>query len=253
MKVNLYQTPPQILVGITLADPAEPEAGNMALHVCENTGNIIKNRRKLAVFLNCGPDSFVCSQQTHSANFYKVTSADRRRGSITTDDAIPETDALYTFEADIMLCCFTADCVPLILYDEKSGLIGTIHSGWEGTVKEITPKVLKHLIDEEHCSAADIKIILGPALSSMNFEVDRDVSERFEALGYATEFITYDEHSAKYHIDNRLTVKRQCELAGILSENILTDEIDTFTNPDCFSYRRDKSCGRHLSFIMKRG
>lgn len=253
MNVNRYPTPPQILAGTTLVDPAETEVGNMALHVCENTKNIIENRRKLAVFLNCGTDAFVCSQQTHSANFYKVTTADRGRGSVTMDDAIRETDALYTFEPDIMLCCFTADCVPLILYDEKSGLVGTIHSGWEGTVKEITPKVLRYLIEVEHCNAADVKIILGPALSSENFEVDRDVSDRFQALGYAAEFISYDELKGKYHIDNQLTVKRQCELAGIPAENISIDRTDTFTDPNCFSYRRDKSCGRHLSFIMKRG
>ena len=253
MKVNLYPTPPQFLAGITMVDPLEPEAGNMALHVCENIANIIENRRKLAVFLNCGSNDLVCSQQIHSENFHRVVSADRGSGSTTMEDAIPATDALYTFEPDLVLCCFTADCVPLILYDEKAGLIGTIHSGWEGTVKEITPKVLRHLIEEEHCDPADLKIILGPALSSASFEVDRDVRDRFEALGYASDFISFDDSRNKYHIDNRMTVKRQCELAGIPSENILADGTDTFADPNCFSYRRDKNCGRHLSFILKRG
>lgn len=253
MNVKRYLTPPAILAGVTLADPSEPENGNMAIHVCENTEKIIENRRNLAAFLNCGLDDFVSAYQTHSINFHKVTLADRGRGSISMDDSIRNTDALYTFEPGLLLCCFTADCVPLLLYDETVGLVGAVHSGWEGTVKEIVPKMLEHLISEEHCDPRNLKIILGPAISQDRFEVDHDVFERFKALGYADEFISYNETKGKYHIDNRLTVKRQCELQEIPPENILVDETCTFNDPDCFSYRRDKKCGRHLSFIMKRG
>jgi len=249
---HIYPTPENLVAGVTLKDPKEPESFNMALHVCANTDYIIENRRKLAAFLNCGLEDFVCACQSHSDNFHKVTRTDRGRGAMTTDNAIPNTDALYTFEPDLLLCCFTADCVPLILYSEPAGLVGTIHSGWEGTVKEITSKVLRHLIREEHCSPEDIKIIIGPAISREKFEVDRDVCDRFKALGYADEFISYNGQTGKYHIDNRLTVKRQCELSGIPAKNITVEGTCTYTGPGCFSYRRDKNCGRHLSFIMRK-
>ena len=98
-----------------------------------------------------------------------------------------------------------------------------------------------------------MKIILGPALSREKFEVDTDVRDRFKALGYADEFISYNEQTGKYHIDNQLTVKRQCELQRIPAENIFVDRTCTYTSAECFSYRRDKHCGRHMSFIMKRG
>ena len=58
------------------------------------------------------------------------------------DTAIPDTDALYTYEPNLVLCSFTADCVPVIFYNEVNGLIGVIHSGWQGTVKEITSEAL---------------------------------------------------------------------------------------------------------------
>lgn len=252
MTTNIYPTPNTLIAGITMKDSAEPEANNMALHACDNTEKIIENRRKLAAFLNCGLEDFVSAYQCHSPNFHKVTLTDKGRGSTTMDDSILDTDALYTFEPNLLLCCFTADCVPLILYDEKTGLIGTIHSGWEGTVKEITPKVLSHLIQSEHCDPSDMHIIIGPAISQEKFEVDQDVCDRFEALGYADEFIYYNDQTHKYHIDNQLVVKRQCELQGIPAGNISVDRTCTYSSPECFSHRRDKICGRHLSFIMRK-
>lgn len=253
-KSNLitYPIPAGFLAGTTLKDLSVPEAGNMALHACENTEDIIVNRKSLADLLDCALEDFVCAFQCHSANFCKVTRADGGRGSVTMDTAIPETDGLYTFESDLLLCCFTADCVPLLLYDETTGLIGAVHSGWQGTVKEITPKMLSHLIEVESCNPASLHITIGPAISQEKFEVDRDVWEQFKALGYADEFLYYEEKTGKYHIDNKMTVKRQCELRGVPVENIMVDDTCTFSSPDCFSYRQDKSCGRHLSYIMRK-
>ena len=249
---NLYVTHSAIIAGVTMKDPAEPESYNMALHACDKKKNVIENRRKLAASLNCGLENFVCAYQCHSANFHKVTRTDKGRGAQTMENAILETDALYTFEPNLLLCCFTADCVPLILYDETAGLVGTIHSGWEGTVEEITPKVLQHLIRTENVDPRNMKIIIGPAISQEKFEVDRDVYDRFKTLGYADEFMYYNAQTGKYHIDNQLTVKRQCELQGIPTAGIVINRTCTFGNADCFSHRRDKSCGRHLSFIMRR-
>lgn len=252
MNLVRYPIPDNFIAGVTMKDPSAPEENNMALHACENTENVLENRRRLAASLNCGLEDFASAFQCHSANLHKVTGEDRGRGAMTMDNAILDTDALYTFEPNLLLCCFTADCVPLVLYHEPSGLIGTIHSGWEGTVKEITPKVLRHLIRAEHCGPEDMKIIIGPAISQDKFEVDRDVFDRFKALGYADEFIDYKDQTGKYHIDNQMVVKRQCELQGIPASNISVNRTCTHTSPDCFSHRRDRSCGRHLSFIMRK-
>lgn len=252
MKINFYPVPDNLIAGITMRDPGEPEENNMALHACKHTESIKQNRSKLAAMLNCGLEDFVCAYQCHSANFHEVVIENRGKGAVTMDTAILNTDALYTFEPDLLLCCFTADCVPLILYDETAGLIGVVHSGWQGTVKEITPNLLEHLILAEKCNPKNIHIFIGPAISPEKFEVDRDVCDRFLALGYSDEFISFNEKTGKFHIDNQLTVKRQCEHKGIPAENIVVDKTCTFTSRDCFSYRKDKNCGRHMSFIIKK-
>lgn len=252
MTTKIYFDNEKRIAGITLKDSAELEQNNMALHVCESPITVLENRKKLADSLNCGLNDFVCANQTHSANVHHVKLSDIGRGAETLESAIQDTDALYTYEPNVLLCTFTADCVPVIFYHEPKGLIGVIHSGWQGTVKEITRKVFEHLVETEQCDPKGFHVLLGTALSQEKFEVDEDVYEKFKALGYADEFMYYKEETGKYHIDNQLTVKKQCELVDIPSENISIDTTCTYLSPEGFSYRQDKKSGRHLSFIMKK-
>lgn len=252
MKTKIYLNNEDFIAGITLKDGAELEFNNMALHSCESSEHILSNRQKLADFLNCQLTDFVCANQTHSANFYKVTSAEKGQGAVSIDTGITDTDALYTFEPNTLLCSFTADCVPVFIWSKQRGVVGVIHSGWQGTVKEITGKTLNRLIDNEQCRPEDLHIQLGPALSQEKFEVDEDVYSQFKKLGYADDFMYFNEATRKYHIDNQLTIKRQCELAGIPSKQIQIDRTCTFVSPEGFSYRQNKQSGRHLSFIMKK-
>lgn len=252
MKMKMYVDNKKIIAGMTMKDGEELEQGNTALHVCINPEHVLKNRKKLATSLSSMIDNFVCANQTHSVHFHRVTLEDKGRGAITKDTAIADTDALYTFEPNIVLSCFTADCVPVIFYNQVNGLIGVIHSGWQGTIKEVTPKLFTHLKEVENCNPSDFHVQIGAALSQEKFEVDSDVYEKFNDLGYANDYMYYKKSTNKYHINNQLTVKKQCELAGIPSDQITIDPTCTFLSPDGFSYREDKQAGRHLSFIMRK-
>ncbi|PID22369.1 laccase [Sporosarcina sp. P3] len=251
MKTTIYQDHDNILMGMTMKDCSEPECHNTALHACVSADDVMSNRRQLANFLQCNIGDFVFANQTHSANFHKVTARDRGKGALRQNTAIPDTDALYSFEPNIVLCSFTADCVPVLFYSQDCTLIGAIHSGWQGTVKEITLKLFHHLQQYEHCDLSHIYVQIGAALSQEKFEVDEDVYTKFHLLGYADEFISYNAVTRKYHIDNQLTVMKQCTMAGIPEANITIDRTCTFLSPDGFSYRQDRQAGRHVSFIRR--
>lgn len=252
MSIRTYVNTPQITAGITLKNLLALELNNMALHSCESVESVIENRKQLAASLSYGLNDFVFAHQTHSANFQCVTAAHKGRGVTEQTTAIPETDALYTYEPNIVLGTFTADCVPALFYNEVTGLVGVIHSGWQGTVKEITYHLFQHLQQENENNLRHIHVIIGPAISQKKFEVDQDVYEKFAKLGYANDFINYKEETNKYHIDNQLTVKKQCELAGISPERIQIERMCTFEDAAGFSYREDKKSGRHLGFVVRK-
>jgi hypothetical protein len=252
MDTKLFINNDQYIAGMTMKDDSEPECNNMAFHICENPENVLKNRKNLASLLQCDLTNFVCANQTHSANFYKVTSRDKGCGAICLDNAIADTDALYTYENDILLSSFTADCVPVLFYNNKNGMIGAIHSGWQGTVKEISLRLFEHLTHAEASDPKDFHVFLGSALSQEKFEVDFDVYEKFKNLGYADHFMYYNDKTNKYHIDNQKTVKKQLEIIGVPSNQITIDDTCTYQSKNGFSYRENKKDGRHLSFIMKR-
>lgn len=252
MKTKLYTNTKTFIAGITLKDATQPEACNMALHVCENPAQIMSNRQQLADLLHVPLAQLVCATQTHSANFVHVTEAHIGRGAMTQSTAMPNTDALYTYLPNVVLTSFSADCVPVLIVNEKAGLIAAVHSGWQGTVKEITRKLLTHLIEQEQCMPDDFHIFIAPAISQARFEVDRDVYNQFAALGYADDYMYFNDTTQKYHIDTKRTVQKQCELVGVPTSNIVIDSMCTFDSEDGFSYRQDKKCGRHVSFIMKK-
>lgn len=252
MKLKYYLDNKHFLAGVTLKDGALPEQNNMALHACENQDYVRYNREKLAYYLEQPLEQFVFAQQTHSANVHHVTFSDKGKGVFSLEDAICDTDAFYTYESNIVLTSMTADCVPVLFYHPTKGLIGTIHSGWQGTVKEITKKTFVHLIQEEACDPNDFHVYLGPSISQGKFEVDEDVYQQYRDLGYGGDFISYKDETMKYHIDNQQVVKLQCEQMGIPHSNIRIDPMCTFKSADGFSYREDKQTGRHVNFIMKK-
>lgn len=252
MNINYYENNAFIRSGITLKDSTQYENNNMALHCCNDANAILKNREELAKALQTDLQKIVCANQTHSANVHKVTAADFGRGARSTDDAIQNTDALYTFENGVTLCTFTADCVPVTFYEKESGLIGVIHSGWQGTIKEISSHVMQTLIQKEKINPEKLTVHIGMALSQEKFEVDEDVYMKFKKLGYADDFMYFNEDTNKYHIDNQLTVQKQFELAGVLTENITIEKLCTFIENTGFSYRQNRQDGRHLTFLQKK-
>ncbi|KAF3302367.1 peptidoglycan editing factor PgeF [Carnobacterium sp. PL24RED07] len=254
MTIQFYDTPENLIAGTTLKDPNQALNGNLALHTGEDASLVIANRQVLAEALQVDVAQFAFANQTHSKKAYHVKSGDRGRGSLSTEDAVDDVDALYTYESDVVVGVFTADCVPVIFYDEDTGLIGAIHSGWKGTVQDIVSWTFAQIKGQDpDLFMGKMKAIFGPSIAQDSFEVDKDVADQFKALGYADDFIQWDARREKYLIDNQATVAEQLKRVGFLPENIQLSDQDTLKMTDGFSYRLDKTPGRHFNFITRKG
>lgn len=253
MTIQFYDTPENLIAGTTLKDNKQTLNGNLVLHTGEDPTQVVANRQDLADALQIDADQFVFANQTHSKKAYRVKAGDRGRGSLSSEDAVDDVDALYTYESDVVVGVFTADCVPVIFYDEDIGLIGAIHSGWKGTVQDIVSWTFAQIKGQDpELFMGKMKAILGPSIAQDSFEVDKDVADQFTALGYADDFIQWDARRKKYLIDNQATVAEQLKRVGFLPENIQLSDQDTLKMTDGFSYRLDKTPGRHFNFITRK-
>ncbi len=250
MKYQLYRNDEKLIAGITFRDQGAWEDHNMAIHACQNPLHILKNREAFAESLNFNLDDFVCANQTHSIHWHQVSGKDKGRGVKTMDSAIPDCDAMYTNEKGIVLTSFSADCVPILFWDHHNNWIGAVHSGWRGTVHEMIPNLISHLFDDYLVFSKDLHVVIGPALGMKYFEVDCNVYDQFCSLGYGSEYMTLNQKTGKYHIDNQQIVYLQCKRMGIHTDHIDVHRICTYEDQNCFSYRKDPTCGRHMSFIM---
>ena len=52
-----------------------------------------------------------------------------------------EADGMMTSLNNIVLGVLTADCAPIFIYDNKNRFVCCLHSGWKGTLKNISKKL----------------------------------------------------------------------------------------------------------------
>lgn len=187
-------------------------------------------------------------KQTHSDTV--VTSLDE-----STDYQI-EADAQMTPNANLGLCVITADCVPVLLFDPVSSVIAGVHAGWRGVASNIIPKTIKAM-ESSGAQARHIQVIIGPHIQKSSFEVGMDVGESIlrslGPLSSADRSLYFEQKSeSKALVDLNMIVKTQIQNAGIEFDHLFNLHIDTVTDLEFHSFRRDKEkSGRQISFICR--
>lgn len=212
-----------------------------------------RDRERLCQMLCIDNAHLVIPHQTHGKQVYKVTSALLALDEETVKQDLEGIDAVITNEPGVCIGVSTADCIPVLLYDEKNHAVAAIHAGWKGTVQRIVQDTLKMMVREYGTNTSDVKAVIGPGISLKNFEVGDEVYDRFALEGFSMSKIT--KRFAKWHIDLPLCNKRQLIEMGVHDANIHIEEICTYDNTNMFfSARREQKgtvkCGRNFNAIM---
>lgn len=242
-----------IYAGTTIKDTNKKQNNNLALHTTDDSEAVIENRKALAEELGIKLEQCVFANQTHSDHIHKVVKDDIGAGAFSVKDAIQDCDAFYTNEKNVLLGVFTADCVPILIYDKEQHIIASIHAGWQGTAKGICKKMIDTLIYEEDSNPEELYAYIGPSIEFVNYEVSKDVVDELKQLSINTEPYILEKDNGKYLVDLK-GVNQQIMLdAGIADTNIFMHHGDTFEDDEnFFSYRRDKDSGRLLTFILQK-
>lgn len=212
--------------------------------------HVLRNREMLCRLLPSELVGLIIPHQTHSNCVRVIDHTYINKCKEEQTAGLEGVDALVTGFPGYCLCVSTADCIPVLLYDDRNRVIAAIHAGWRGTVVRIVEKTLSIMAERYGTEGRNVTACIGPGISQKAFEVGDEVYEAFREAGFDMDLIGRKE--AKWHIDLWEANRQQLLAHGVKPENIEIAGICTYANnADFFSARRQGICsGRILSGIM---
>jgi YfiH family protein len=165
-------------------------------------------------------------------------------------EPIAEADGIVTRRAGLLIGVRTADCVPILIADERTRAVACIHAGWRGTACNIAIAGVNAMISRFGSHPADLRAAIGPAIGPCCYEVGGEVARRFQAWNPGLADVEMLPHvDTPTHIDLPAINEKQLKVAGV--KDIWQAHECTFcAHGRFFSFRREReNAGRMLSFI----
>lgn len=197
-------------------------------------------RRRFLGSLGLDAEHLVCMRQVHGVAVTAVNRSHRGRGGLDAATAPADSDAIITSEPGLPIGVSIADCVPLLLFDLRTGAIGVAHAGRMGTMGNIAAHVVDALAAEYSSRPEDLHAVIGPSAGPDLYEVSEEIAEEFEALSLPRRGRLLDLWAA-----NRL----QLERAGVPASQVHVSELCTIRDSRFYSHRADASGARNLAVI----
>lgn len=200
--------------------------------------------------ITTGPPSFPLMASLKQIHSTQVTVFDRPVNSGVMTQG--EGDAMVTNQPQLLLVVRTADCVPVLLVDNKIGVIGAIHVGWRGAVGGIIPKTIQTCVDHFGSDVAHMHVAIGPSIGPCCYEVDAQVIEPLQTAYPDWLGVLQETTAGKGMLDLKKLIWHQILASGLPEQQVERIEQCTHCRDDLFfSYRRDgKVNGTMLSGIM---
>lgn len=225
-----------------------------SLNFASNRGDdpeaVRENYRRVCALFGVGENDACVTNQVHKTDVRIVTAADKH---ICLGPTPYEADGIVTASTGLPIFCFTADCVPVLLWDAKNRAAGAVHCGWRSAAGDI----LKNAVDAM-CSLGaevqDIRAAIGPSIGACCFETDDDVPDAITAwLGEGnTEGLFVRRTDGKTKVDLRLANARRLFQLGVPVQNIdLSSECTYCSHDKYWSHRYTKGRrGSQAAVIM---
>ncbi len=123
-----------------------------------------------------------------------------------------------------------ADCLPLVFFDKKLGIVGAAHAGWRGTVAGVAREMVKDFF-KLGSNKKNITVGIGPGICQKHYEVGKEVKNKIKDK---TVFEDSNLNLVKANIN-------QLKEEGIEEKNIETINLCTFEEKDLYSHRRGET------------
>jgi YfiH family protein len=183
-------------------------------------------------------------------------------------------DGLITNTPGLLLAIQTADCLPVIVVDQKNRAVGVFHAGWRGTVNRIVEKGIGEMRRYFGSDPRNLIAAIGPGVQGCCYQVGEEVRQKFETqFAYAAKlfrelkesdpirdkypmlFLTarapgHSELPTNLFLDLVEANRRQLMDAGVLAKNIEASSPCTACHTNLlFSHRTEKGVTGRLMAV----
>lgn len=191
-------------------------------------------------------DRLVIAEQTHSDLVHLCNEEDCGAG-LADKPQIAVADGFITNIPNQFLLIRTADCTPVILMDNQAMVVAALHSGREGTRKNISGKAVALMQQHYNCRPENIVAYIGAGICHNHYEVSEAIFEEYNA-SHSAAGLSPALHPHR-HIDIRKGIFQQLLQACIPFKNIENIHDCTFESADYHSFRREGSHNRQINLV----
>ncbi len=219
---------------------------NCGLGSNDKKKKILVNLKIVKKKIKLNSKKIILLNQIHSNKFYYLGKKSKiKNGKF-------EGDALITCRTNIPIGVLTADCAPILIYDQNKKMVAAIHAGWKGAFKGIIKRVVRFMI-KKGCSPLNMTAAIGPCISLKNYEVKQDFIKKFIKKDKKTK-VFFKKRANKNYFSLNKYIYSQLESLNIKKIDVINK--DTFDDKNnFFSARRsisrnENDYGRNISIIM---
>ncbi|MGQ0442327.1 MAG: peptidoglycan editing factor PgeF [Methylophilaceae bacterium] len=208
---------------------------NLGSHVQDNPLHVAQNRQFLSQWM---PSEPVWLNQVHGI---QVVNA-----AIT--HCVPNADASFTTDKNVVCVTMTADCLPVLLCDTQGKVAAAVHAGW----RSLCDGVIEATVEAMQVDKPAVMAWLGPAIGPQAFEVGPDVRAQFIAQDVSAS-LAFQASGDKY-LGNLYQIAtqrlRRLGITQIYGAGQANEMWCTYNEASrFFSFRRDGDTGRMGTFI----
>lgn len=177
------------------------------------------------------------ARQAHGATIAEATAP----------GSVGEADVILSAAPGQPLAIFTADCLPVVLYEPGRGRLALVHAGWRGTVAGVSARAVAGMA-QGGADPARVVAAIGPSIGPCCYEVEAMVvGPLLRAYPWAERWLRRvgpvdarpGEPTDRWMLDLWGVNETQLALAGVTELNVYNTRFCTACHTDLlYSYRR---------------
>ena len=207
--------------------------------------------------------------QVHGAEVLVHRAGDRRE--IAPDQT--RADVIVTNDPSRAIAIQTADCVPILVVDRRTGAVAAAHAGWRGLAASVPRVAVDALAREMGSRPEELIASAGPSIGACCYEVGEDVRAKFVEAGWKTAmtqrwFFEAPQPTSgnpsmprvrgvepgRWYFDSAAAARDQLESAGVPRDQIFVAGLCTASHAGVFcSYRRDGAPAGRMAAAIRSG